>query len=125
MFTDSCQRAPANCRKSHEHIMNSSCGASSSTSTFTSPSSEGPGRISEPYQRSIFTYKPFEALHSGVSIDTPLQSIGSDLGLACAQTYLGEFVRDCVEGLGGPKGILGDVAGVGGHVGHRGTDSEG
>ena len=45
--------------------------------------------------------------------------------LAFVQTYLDDFVNDCVEGVGGPKGLLGDIAGVGGHVGHRGMDSEG
>ena len=45
--------------------------------------------------------------------------------MACVQTYLDEFVRDCVEGAGGPKDLLGDIAGVGGHVGHRGMESEG
>ena len=53
-----------------------------------------------------------------------MQSIDQYLRLACAQTYFDEFVRDCVEGVGGPKDCLGDIAAAG-HVGHRGTEPEG
>ena len=59
-----------------------------------------------------------ETLRSGI----PLHNIDADLRIVCTQTYLDEWVRDCVVGFGGLSGhggpVLVEVAGgIGGFSG--------
>ena len=108
-------KALRNCRKELEHIQNSSCGASSSSSTSTRTSSDlkirGVLRTPSSGHSNAFTYHTYHNIVCDANVNFHEQ----DMSLINTLLYLDEFLSSC-DGVGGHHEGVGDLQEISGEV---------